>query len=78
MKKIVLAMSLVAAVTAVAQTTPAPAAAAPAAPAQSAAPGAPAQKKIDGPRDFCPAPGRQRHNSLILRQNVPPNVQEKI
>jgi hypothetical protein len=53
MKKIVLAMSLVAAVTAVAQTTPAPAAAAPAAPAQSAAPGAPAQKKeIKDPAEY--------------------------
>ncbi|MGA7685134.1 MAG: hypothetical protein WCA58_08980, partial [Terriglobales bacterium] len=50
MKKIVLAMSLVAAVTAVAQTTPAPAATAPAA---QAAPAKPAQKKeIKDPAEY--------------------------
>jgi hypothetical protein len=56
MKKIVLAMLLVAAVTAVAQTTPAPATAAPAsqaATAQSAAPTPPAQKKeIKDPAEY--------------------------
>jgi hypothetical protein len=56
MKKTVLAMLLVAAVTAVAQTTPAPAPAAPAqaAPAQAApAPAAPAQKKeIKDPAEY--------------------------
>jgi hypothetical protein len=54
MKKIVLAMLLVAAVTAVAQTTPAPATAAPAAQAApTAAPAAPAQKKeIKDPAEY--------------------------
>src|SRR5271157_1928129 len=62
MKKIVLAMLLVAAVTAVAQTAPAPAQAAPAAqnappaqpaPPQSAAPAAPPQKKeIKDPAEY--------------------------
>jgi tetratricopeptide (TPR) repeat protein len=51
MKKIFLAMSLVAAVTAVAQTTPAPAPAQPA-PAQTAAPAAPQKKEIKDPAEY--------------------------
>lgn len=72
MKKIVLAMLLVTAVTAVAQTTPAPATAAPAsqaAPAQSAAPTPPAQKKeIKDPAEY------NAYVGAIQQQDAPAKI----
>ena len=72
MKKIVLAMLLVTAVTAVAQITPAPATAAPAsqaAPAQSAAPTPPAQKKeIKDPAEY------NAYVGAIQQQDAPAKI----